>query len=42
MSAAEFVFVERSDHGRAMEAMLEMSKIDVAELRRAFDGEQAR
>jgi len=33
---------DRERAGRAMEAMLEMSKIDVAELRRAFDGEQAR
>ena len=28
--------------GRAMEAMLRMSKIDIAEMRRAFEGEPAR
>jgi len=33
---------DRERAGRAMEAMLEMSKIDVAELRRAFDGEPVR
>lgn len=33
---------DRERAGRAMEAMLEMSKIDVAELRRAFDGERTR
>ena len=32
---------DRVRAGRAMEAMLEMSKIDVAALRRAFDGEPA-
>lgn len=32
---------DREHAGRAMEAMLKMTKIDVAAMRRAFDGEAA-
>jgi predicted 3-demethylubiquinone-9 3-methyltransferase (glyoxalase superfamily) len=32
---------DKEKAGRAMEAMLQMKKIDIAELRRAFDGETA-
>lgn len=32
---------DREGAGRAMEAMLQMTKIDVAAMRRAFDGEAA-